>query len=105
MHKGLLARALPLAVLLPLLATTSAAEARPRNINCAKAKSTAEMNYCADRDFAAADKALNKTYRRAIGKTRDRDLEEPYDAARFEGAMREAFRGRGSGTGMPIASA
>lgn len=86
------ALALPLAALLPLIAATSAAEARPKNINCAKAESTVEMTYCADRDFIAADKSLNSTYRRAIRKTRERDLDEPYDARHYEGAMRKAQR-------------
>ncbi|MBA2124786.1 hypothetical protein DLM45_00920 [Hyphomicrobium methylovorum] len=84
--------AISLAALAPLLALSTAAEARSKGINCAKANSTYEINYCADRDFTAADKELNKTYRRAIRKTRERDLDEPYDSAQYEGAMRKAQR-------------
>jgi len=34
-----------------------------QGIDCKNAKVQTEMNYCADRDFQAADKKLNATYR------------------------------------------
>ena len=67
-------------------------QARADEIDCANAKSTVEMNYCADKEFAAADKALNTEYEAALAQTRTRDLEPPYDAKSFEAAMRESQR-------------
>ncbi len=82
--------------LLPLLALglafIFAPAARAEDINCANASSTVEMNFCADKDFEAADKALNATYEATLASTKTRDLEKPYDAKSFEEAMRAAQR-------------
>jgi len=61
-------------------------------IDCAKAMSTVEINFCADKDYQAADKVLNETYALALKFTRDRNLEKPYDAKSFEEALRNAQR-------------
>jgi uncharacterized protein YecT (DUF1311 family) len=74
------------------LAFIFAPAARAEDINCANASSTVEMNFCADKDFEAADKALNATYEATLATTKTRDLEEPYDAKSFEEAMRAAQR-------------
>ena len=50
------------------------------------------MNFCADKDFQAADKALNEAYEAALASTKTRELEKPYDAKSFEAAMRAAQR-------------
>jgi len=71
------------------LCTTSPALA---DIDCANAASTVEMNVCADKDYQAADKALNTAYATAMAYIRTRDMEKPYDAASFETAMRNAQR-------------
>ena len=76
-------------VLVLMLAPAARAE---ENINCANASSTVEMNFCADKDFQAADKELNATYEAALASTKTRDLEKPYDAKSFEDAMRAAQR-------------
>lgn len=61
-------------------------------IDCANAASTVEMNFCADKDYQAADKALNAAYSIAVASIRTRDMEKPYDAASFEEALRNAQR-------------
>lgn len=61
-------------------------------IDCAKAESTVEMNFCADKEYQAADKALNAAYASALKFTRARNLEKPYDAKSFEEALRGAQR-------------
>lgn len=88
-HPVITALSFPLAFGLALsLAQAADAEA----INCAKAASTVEMNFCADKDFKAADKALNATYSAALDSIKTRDLEKPYDAGSFEEAMRASQR-------------
>lgn len=61
-------------------------------IDCANAQSTVEMNFCADKDYQAADKALNATYEKALQSVRSRDMEKPYDVKSFEDALRGAQR-------------
>jgi uncharacterized protein YecT (DUF1311 family) len=61
-------------------------------IDCTNAVSTVEMNFCGDKDYQAADKALNAAYANAVAYIRTRDLQKPYDAANFEEAMRNAQR-------------
>jgi uncharacterized protein YecT (DUF1311 family) len=78
--------------LLALLVASLAPAAQAQTIDCANASSTVEMNFCADRDFQAADKALNEAYEAALASTKTRELEKPYDAKSFEAAMRAAQR-------------
>ena len=66
--------------------------AHAQNIDCAKASSTVEMNFCAEKDFNAADKTLNTAYEAALASTKGRDLEKPYDAKSFEAALRTSQR-------------
>ncbi|MBS0269272.1 MAG: DUF1311 domain-containing protein [Proteobacteria bacterium] len=69
--------------------------ARPARaeIDCANAASTVEMNFCADKDYQAADKALNAAYANAVEYIRTRgEQEKPYDTASFQEAMRNAQR-------------
>lgn len=61
-------------------------------IDCAKAESTVEINFCADKEYQAADKALNAAYASALKVTRARNLEKPYDAKSFEEALRGSQR-------------
>lgn len=61
-------------------------------IDCANASTTVEMNFCADKDYQASDKALNAAYASAIAYIRTQNGETPYDAASFEEAMRNAQR-------------
>ena len=50
------------------------------------------MNFCADRDFKAADKALNATYSAVLDSIKTRDLEKPCDAGSFDEVMRASQR-------------
>jgi len=77
-------------VILPFVIGSHAAQAQ--TIDCAKASSTVEMNFCADKDFQAADKSLNEAYAAALASIKTRDLEKPYDAKSFEAAMRASQR-------------
>jgi uncharacterized protein YecT (DUF1311 family) len=63
-----------------------------QNVDCSKASSTVEMNFCADKDFQAADKSLNAAYTAALASVKTRDLEKPYDAKSFEAALRASQR-------------
>lgn len=66
--------------------------AHAQNIDCANATSTVEMNFCAEKDFNAADKTLNAAYEAALASIKGRDLEKPYDAKSFEAALRASQR-------------
>lgn len=70
----------------------AAVSAQAQTIDCNNASSTVEMNFCADRDYKAADKTLNAAYLAALTYIRSRDMEMPYDARSFEDAMRNAQR-------------
>jgi uncharacterized protein YecT (DUF1311 family) len=61
-------------------------------IDCSQANTTVEMNFCADKDYQAADKALNAAYAKALKYVRSRDIEPPYDAKSFENALKTAQR-------------
>jgi uncharacterized protein YecT (DUF1311 family) len=81
--------------LLMYLAFTSpvaAVSAHAQTIDCNNASSTVEMNFCADKDYQAADKSLNTAYATALAYIRSRDMEKPYDAKSFEDSMRNAQR-------------
>ena len=54
-------RYLILAMPLVLLAVPAAAG----GVNCSKAVTQMDMNFCADKDYQAADKKLNEAYRKA----------------------------------------
>ncbi|MFT3730764.1 MAG: DUF1311 domain-containing protein [Hyphomicrobium sp.] len=66
--------------------------AAAQTIDCGKAMTTVELNFCADKEYQTADKALNDTYQMAIKSTRARNMEKPYDAGSFEEALRAAQR-------------
>lgn len=88
-------RLLVLASLLAALASAAPAVAEPgRKIDCDNASSTVEMNFCADRDFAAADKALNAAYQRALKKVPKLAVEEMerFNASTWEKALRASQR-------------
>lgn len=72
------------------LAMPFPAHAEP--IDCSQANSTVEMNFCAEKDYEVADKALNDAYANALKYARSRDLEPPYDARSFEAALKNAQR-------------
>jgi uncharacterized protein YecT (DUF1311 family) len=90
-HNGklIMKRLLPTILLTSLLGPNLA---QAQEIDCAKASSTVEMNFCADKDFQTADKSLNAAYAAALANIKTRNLEKPYDANSFEAAMRASQR-------------
>jgi uncharacterized protein YecT (DUF1311 family) len=87
-------RAVHLPCLLLSLGLASLWTTRPAaaEINCADAGTTVELNFCADKDYQAADKALNAAYESALAYIRTRDMDEASDKVRLEKAMRNAQR-------------
>ncbi|HET6388058.1 lysozyme inhibitor LprI family protein [Hyphomicrobium sp.] len=77
---------LALAAIVPIISPAHAES------DCADAASTVEINVCFDKEYQAADKALNAAYEAAIAYIRTQTGEKPYDAASFEAAMRNAQR-------------
>lgn len=61
-------------------------------IDCGNAISTFELNACADKDFNAADAALNSTYQKALKAIPEIATEAPYDAKGWEAALRASQR-------------
>ncbi len=64
----------------------------PNPIDCSHATSTMEMNECADRDFAAADRVLNETYQKALAMIGRDDGSPAYTAAEWEKQFRASQR-------------
>lgn len=60
-----------------LLACTAPAGAEEPKVDCAKAEIQIELNYCAEKDYEAADKALNAIWKtaRAAAAAKDKDLD------------------------------
>ena len=85
-----------LAAVMPLIAVGMAlslsTNAQAEEIDCANAANTVEMNFCADKDYQAADKELNRAFGTALAYVKTRDDEKPYDAKSFEDALRNAQR-------------
>lgn len=75
---------------LVVISVTAFAQDKP--IDCAKAMSTYEMNYCADRELAKADAQLNEVYRKALAKVAASTQPKPYDAKHWEAALRASQR-------------
>lgn len=79
---------LVLAAFCPLVADRGQAEPP----DCTNAGSTVEINVCADKDYRAADEALNAVYKRVLERIADSGSEPPYDRAGWERTVREAQR-------------
>lgn len=64
-----------------------------RAIDCDNAMSTYEMNACADREFVAADAALNRTYKKAVAEIPGMAVEDSrYDTKAWTAALRASQR-------------
>ena len=81
----------PLLAALMLLQIANPAQA-DEPIDCNNAGTTVEMNFCADKDFRAADDKLNAVYKKVLAQIAEVDLEKPYDRASWEEAMRASQR-------------
>lgn len=79
------------AALLAAIAPAVAEDADPP-IDCANATSTVEMNFCAEKDYNAADAKLNDAYSRALAHIAQNGGEKPYDAKSWEDALRASQR-------------
>jgi uncharacterized protein YecT (DUF1311 family) len=66
--------------------------AEAQDVDCANAGNTIEMNFCADREYAAADAALNAAYKVALASIAKSDGEKPYDPKSWEAALRASQR-------------
>lgn len=81
---------LPRTVVLLGLAVAPSVDAE--EVDCVNASSTAEMNFCSEKDFQSADKELNRTYEVVVRSVKSRGLDKPYDAQSFEEALRVSQR-------------
>lgn len=78
-----------------VVAVTAVGAARAggkEKIDCENASATAEMNWCAEQEFDAADAELNKIYAEALKSIPEMASEPPYDAKAWEGALRASQR-------------
>ncbi|HLY05684.1 MAG TPA: lysozyme inhibitor LprI family protein [Rhizomicrobium sp.] len=75
---------------LPAFAGSPAAEDPFKGIDCKNAKVQMELNYCADRDFQAADKKLNAVYRKLLDSDDPKDKGLPKTAERNWIAWRDS---------------
>lgn len=60
--------------------------------SCAQALSTADMNRCADAEFARADADLNAAYRKALASIPEFASDPPWDPKSWEEALRASQR-------------
>ncbi len=74
------------------LATPAAALAQSvSGLDCSKAVATVELNACAERDFAKADRELNEVYRAALVRV-DRDAANNTVRREWRAALQDAQR-------------
>lgn len=73
-----------------LLLTKPAVAQQP--VDCGKAITTADLNACAEQELAQADAGLNDVYRKVLAKIAASDQPKPYDAKRWEAALRTSQR-------------
>ena len=66
---------LAVALVAPAFDSCAANDDPFRNLDCKNAKVQMELNYCADRDFQAADKKLNAVYRKLLDASDGREKE------------------------------
>ncbi len=62
------------------------------SIDCTSPMATFEINACADREFQAADTALNAAYAKALKAVPGLASDPPYDAKSWEEALRRSQR-------------
>jgi uncharacterized protein YecT (DUF1311 family) len=72
--------------------TPAAAKDEMPNVDCAKAQSTYEINFCAENEFKKADAALNAAYKTALADVTASGGDKPYDRKSWEEALRASQR-------------
>ena len=85
-------RPLLLAITAAMAAAPMALAQVPDPIDCNRAATTVELNYCADREYQNADAALNDAYRQVLEHVKSSQGEPPYDAESWESELRAAQR-------------
>jgi uncharacterized protein YecT (DUF1311 family) len=85
-------KARPFLAFAALVSLTYTAPVSAQQTDCSNASSTVEINACEDKNYQAADAALNEAYEAALKYARSRQLEKPYDAKSFEDALVKAER-------------
>lgn len=78
-------------IAMAVLASTAQAQV-PNPIDCTRASTTVELNYCSERAYQRADEALNDTYKAVLKHIRENGGELPYDAKSWEEALRASQR-------------
>jgi uncharacterized protein YecT (DUF1311 family) len=73
------------------LSGAAAAQTEPK-IDCEKALSTVELNWCAGQEFEKADKKLNEIYKKVLAQIAGTDGMTRARRDQWAGAMREAQR-------------
>jgi uncharacterized protein YecT (DUF1311 family) len=72
---------------------SNAAEAQvPNPIDCSRASSTVEMNYCSEQAYLKADEALNEAYKAVMKHIRENGGAAPYDSKSWEEALKTSQR-------------
>ncbi len=61
-------------------------------IDCREPSATVEINFCADKHYAASDAKLNALYQKVLAQISTSGVEKPYDSASWEEAMRASQR-------------
>lgn len=79
------------AIMVLFFSSTADADDDPP-VDCDNAKSTYELNTCADRAFQKADDALNAAYKKALAHAAKNGMEKPYDSESWQKALRESQR-------------
>jgi uncharacterized protein YecT (DUF1311 family) len=64
----------------------------PNPIDCNRASSTVEMNYCSERAYLKADEALNEVYKAVLKHIRENGGAAPYDSKSWEESLRTSQR-------------
>jgi uncharacterized protein YecT (DUF1311 family) len=81
-----------LAALLSLCASAVRAEDPALAIDCPKASTTVELNFCAEKELDQADAALNAVYKKVLAYIAKNGSDKPYDSKSWEDALRESQR-------------
>ena len=90
----MLLRASAAAVFLCAVSLSQAARAEDPEpaIDCTNASATFELNFCADKELAAADAQLNDAFKKALVFIAKSGAERPYDSKSWEDALRASQR-------------
>jgi uncharacterized protein YecT (DUF1311 family) len=86
-----------------LLTGASRAQSGDPKIDCAKASTTLEINFCAEQDYKAADARLNAAYKAMLGRVAVQDAQRKWLTFRDADCKEAVGREWTGGTGMTLA--